>query len=755
MRILVISLAAVLLMGVVGILSPLDSTMQISRNKLRLHDASGSVVVVALDDRSIEDMGALPWPRARIGALAERVRAAGARRIFLDVDLSTAGKRADDRALEKALRRLGPGLLLPARVTVDPATGKRTEAGPLARFAALGQVVNANLWVQHGSYVWVQPYAQLHQGKPLASLASVLSGVPGRLGTSFPIDYAIDIRSVPVVSASDVLHGRTRGLLAGRDVLVGHTASATQFYFAPGYAMVPGIFFHALAVETLLQGRPVSMGWLLPLLAATLLAAAFLFQRRRVLARSLLATGFLSLLLAPALLEHLHIYTEVAPALLMLLFVAAAQLWARASEAYQARGTTDAISGLPNLNALRQLDAEASETVIVARVHNFVEIAATLPTDGERDLVRQIAGRMAVGAEGSPVFQADEGIFIWLASTRDDDALAEHLDGLHALFRSPIVVQGRLIDLSVTCGLDVDTARPLSQRVASGLLAADEAAREGRRWSTYNPADPEDAEWRISLLAWLDQAIDKGELWVAYQPKFSLSDDSMVGAEALARWTHPEKGDINPSQFIAAAERSGRIEHLTAYVLDNAVAAAAAINRELGRPFGMAVNLSARLLDQPILVPMVEEALARHGLPAICLILELTETSAMASEAASLANLERLSRLGVRLSIDDYGTGFSTLEYLKKIPAQEIKIDRGFISLLDKSQSDRIMVHSTIQLAHALGRVAVAEGVENMSTLDELRRMGCDLVQGYLTGRPMRLEALRAKLDAASHANAA
>src|SRR5262249_21680022 len=157
---------------------------------------------------------------------------------------------------------------------------------------------------------------------------------------------------------------------------------------------------------------------------------------------------------------------------------------------------------------------------------------------------------------------------------------------------------GRLIDLTVSFGIDSDRTRSLPQRVSSALVAADRAASEGRRWMTYDPAELEDAEWKMSMLARLDQAIEQGEIWVAYQPKIDLATGRIVGAEALARWSHPEKGEISPSQFIPAAERGGRIENLTAYILDAAVKAAVLCNSNGQADFSISVNISVRLLDR-------------------------------------------------------------------------------------------------------------------------------------------------------------
>jgi EAL domain-containing protein (putative c-di-GMP-specific phosphodiesterase class I) len=161
----------------------------------------------------------------------------------------------------------------------------------------------------------------------------------------------------------------------------------------------------------------------------------------------------------------------------------------------------------------------------------------------------------------------------------------------------------------------------------------------------------------------------------------------------------------------------------------------------------MSVNLSARLIDHPGLTQKVTGLLEKHRLAPNCLSLEITETAALTTSANSLDALLQLRYLGVDISIDDYGTGMSTLDYLKKIPATEIKIDKSFVQAIAKSHSDKLLVHSTIQLAHSLGQKVVAEGVEDSDTLKALERMGCDLAQGYLIGRPMEFRSLLKQLS--------
>jgi EAL domain-containing protein (putative c-di-GMP-specific phosphodiesterase class I) len=194
-------------------------------------------------------------------------------------------------------------------------------------------------------------------------------------------------------------------------------------------------------------------------------------------------------------------------------------------------------------------------------------------------------------------------------------------------------------------------------------------------------------------------------------------------------------------EFVTAAEQHDRIGKLTDFVFDTALAAGKQLDRK-SPGFCMSVNLSAKLLNDRGLRLRIAAALARHAFPADQLIVELTETAELGASGAAIDMLAAIRELGVTISIDDYGTGLSTLEYLKKVPAAEIKIDQSFVMGLIDSRSDRLMVESTIALAHSLGRRVVAEGVQQRDILDLLTTMDCDVAQGFIVGRPMNLESL-------------
>ncbi|HEV2043298.1 MAG TPA: EAL domain-containing protein, partial [Sphingomicrobium sp.] len=411
-----------------------------------------------------------------------------------------------------------------------------------------------------------------------------------------------------------------------------------------------------------------------------------------------------------------------------------------------------ALTGLPNLAALSADKRGRDLPMVAVRVHNFAEIASTLNATGEKQMVEQIVARLGLGDRERVIYQGDEGIFVWFADK--GTPFANHLEALHALFRSPIRVGGVSYDVALSFGIEVGSSRSVSSRLGSALVAADEADREALKWKFHDPARLQEVPWRLSLLSQLDEAIEDGQVWLAYQPKLDLKTRRTIGAEALARWTHPEKGPISPIEFVTAAEQSDRIEKLTDFVLNQAIGATAQLARK-GYDFGIAVNLSARMLNDRRLPERVAAVLARHGLSADRLTLELTETAEISGGGNGIDLLTRLRDLGVRIAIDDYGTGLSTLDYLKKMPATEIKIDQSFIKTMRDNRSDLIMVQSTIALAHSLGRTVVAEGVEDPQSLEQLRQMDCDIAQGFIVGRPMSFDELVRRMNSERKRSAA
>ncbi|MFS0735700.1 EAL domain-containing protein [Sphingomonas sp. 1P06PA] len=722
--------------------APIDDVLRALRNLARSHDASGRIAVIGIDDRSVRQLGKWPIARRNYARLADTAREMGASRIYFDIDFAPDSTPLDDAALRTAFSKWSTKPVVATRFVIDPLTGRRSEHLPFAGIRPLVDLANINYRYNHQGAIWDLPYALTTGGQDHPSMSAHMAGQRGKTGEIFPIDYAIQLKSVPVYGLADLLDGKVPAdALKGRTLIVGVTSPELgDRFLAPGTGLVPGVYMHVLGAETLREGRPLPLGWVPPFLVALLCAAGGIRLKRLRNAVALLALGGIALLAGPIALDAAAMPVDVLPALFLLIIASAARASAAAKKSYRERGTTNANSGLPNLEAFRHKPPHPHHLLIAARIRNFARIVSALPPDQERALVEQIAARLTLGAHGVALHQGDEGIFAWFAD-QTGAPVGDHLDALHALFRSPIVVQQQRFDLAIAFGVDPAGDRDIVKRLAGALVAADEAAAEGLRWKHNDPARLKSSEWKLSLLSQLDAAIDTGALWIAYQPKIEIGSGEIIGAEALARWTHPERGPISPDEFIRAAEQENRIDRLTMHILDRAVHAAARINAR-GIVFSIAVNLSTRLLDDRTLPGSIAALLERHQLPPKLLTLEITETAALITGGASLETLHALRALGIRISIDDYGTGQSTLDYLKRIPANEIKIDKSFVQLIDDNHDDRVMVRSTIELAHSLGHKVVAEGVERQVTLDRLEEMGCDIAQGYLIGRPMHLRAL-------------
>ena len=712
-----------------------EDQLRAARNRLHVHPASGDIVIVGIDDRSLSEIGSWPWPRRHYAQLAEQLTQGGAKRIFFDVTFDGPSNPRDDQILADALERSSPATI-PVRLRSGPAGGTDGAAVPLdliARNATLGSI---SVYYNYQNAVWRLSYGGEYQGGLIPSYAAKLAGRTAAPG-EFMIDYSVDPRTVPFVSAAAVQAGEVQhGIFAGKDIIVAPTSEILgDQYFLPGWGKMAGAYVQVIGAETLKSGRPLHLGWIVPFLLALAVAAFALSRRSPVHQYAVLGAAAMALLLVPASLEAKLVFVDITPALLVTFSIAAVLGWRR----YRRRGLINAVSELPNLSALRAHRPGRDQALIAARVLNYAEIVSTLPPESERQLVDQIVSKLKIGAAERILYHGDDGIFAWFEES--GLPFGNHLEALHSLFRSPARLSGVSVDLSVSFGVEIGSSRSLASRLASAIVAAEEAAHHGLKWKIHDPETLQDASWKLSMLSQLDDAVDKGEIWVAYQPKLDIARREIVGAEALARWTHPEKGPIAASEFIGAAEQNDRIGKLTDFVLEKAVAAAAEINAR--RPgFGMAVNLSARLLSDKGFVLRLSAMLARHGLPANRLTLELTETAALAGSGSAVEMLATLRDMGVTISIDDYGTGLSTLEYLKKIPAREIKIDQSFVKAMLENRSDRLMVQSTIALAHSLGRKVVAEGVEQREVLDALVEMKCDIAQGFAIGRPMSLEAL-------------
>lgn len=308
-------------------------------------------------------------------------------------------------------------------------------------------------------------------------------------------------------------------------------------------------------------------------------------------------------------------------------------------------------------------------------------------------------------------------------------------------------------DLQLTASLGIvlypgngQDQHELLRNADAAMYHAKSAGKNG--YSFFDVSMNSNARQQLQLLQDLRQALEHRQFRLHYQPKFDAQNCQPVGAEALLRWEHPQQGLLLPDRFIGLAEKTGLIIPIGEWVLIEACRQMRQWLDQGHHGWRMAVNLSAIQFCHAGLVESVARALQQNSLPANCLTLEITETTAMHDADASLTVLQRLSDMGVDLSIDDFGTGYSSLMYLKRLPANELKIDRGFVRDLEQDSDDAAIVSAIVALGQALGLRIVAEGVETDRQQDFLTRLGCDSLQGYLLGQPVPAEQFMGKLQA-------
>ncbi len=423
------------------------------------------------------------------------------------------------------------------------------------------------------------------------------------------------------------------------------------------------------------------------------------------------------------------------------------------------RASTDALTGLANRSVLygRLADALArrrghsTAVLMLLDLNGFKEVNDTLGHHHGDVLLTEVGQRISSSLRTTDLaarLGGDEfGLLIENIEHGSTDIEAV-VSRVLSVIRRPYLLDGVGVHVDASVGIAIlhehgDTPELLLQRADVAMY---QAKNSGAGHVIYDPeTDPHSAR-RLSLTAGLLEAIEQRQITLHYQAKHDVRTRSVVGAEALIRWTHPTLGPLYPAEFIPVAEKTGLIRLLTEAVLDQALAQC----REWldqGRHIPVAVNCSAVDLVDDRLVQQVADRLVAHDVPASMLQLEITESAIMLDPARATEVLNRLHHMGVGLAIDDYGSGYTSLTYLKQLPVSELKIDKEFVSGVTLGGADAMIVTSTIELGHSLGMRVVAEGVENQHVLNYLRNANCDIVQGYHLCRPAPADEFTKCLD--------
>ncbi|GAA1368736.1 putative bifunctional diguanylate cyclase/phosphodiesterase [Catellatospora chokoriensis] len=427
----------------------------------------------------------------------------------------------------------------------------------------------------------------------------------------------------------------------------------------------------------------------------------------------------------------------------------------------------DPLTGLPNRAMLRNALLAALSPAATQRpvglchvdVDGFAAINHILGHDVGDQLLQTIARRLsAVLGEGCLLARTGSDEFtVLVTSCSHVTDVTNIADTILQAIRLPMDIGGQRLQVTAGVGVVAHTpqlgsAHELMSAAESALSQAKSAGRD--RYRRFDPDLHARQLARHEIARALPQALERGELFVEYQPMVRADDGELHGVEALARWRHPQHGLLGPAQFIPVAEEHGMIDKVGMFVLRTACAQAGTWKaRHPNHPLVMSVNLAPAQADDPALPVLVAGLLAQHGIDPAMLQLEVTESSMMPAAGQAVETLRALARLGVRIAIDDFGTGYANLTNLRSLPVHHLKLARQFVTPPDDELAERVdcvLIATVVRLARSLGLGVIAEGVESQAQARILRRLGCDVFQGYVYGKPQSPEAIDARLSTTS-----
>jgi diguanylate cyclase len=721
-----------------------ERSVQNVRDAVNSKPASGAIHLVEIDAKSLKQLQSWPWPRRYHAQLVNQLTKAGAAQIVFDVDFSSYSTRREDAAFANAIQNSAGKVVLPTFRQAESSGQVDTEVESLpidilGQHAFLGSVnVRPTANGQVNSY----PFGTMTAGIARPSIAALLADSSGPLGTEFKIDQSIEIDTIPRHSFVDIITGKFDGAaLEGKKVIVGATAiEIGDRYATSRFGVIPGVLIQTLAAETLVADMvlPDLGPWPALLFAFVVLLASIKKFSGREIAGGLTAlavvvvAGVASLLAERFKLAHLDIFPAV---MLVMTYKVTEYIVGMINKLSRAR-RYDNDTGLPNLVSWqRQMSNAQMNTVVVAEIINFDAILSTLNATGTAKFIRAVADRLEIGTGTARLFRIGREQFCWNSAEIASIEIENQIEAIAHLFNAPLLVKGRQIRVTLCFGIASGETPEIGNLSNKSALAAKKAAENGLRFAWHDDHMAKNTDQSLFILSEFEEALMTGQISVVYQPKYSLRENRVTSAEALVRWSHPDEGTISPSVFVPVLEQENLMQALTLFVLRQVVDELAKWN-SFSEPMGCAINVSGSLLTNSAFADRAIDIIKASGVAPNLITIELTETAVLSSPDLAEVTLGRFKKLGTRLSIDDYGTGQSTLSYLRKFDADEIKIDQSFVQMIATDNANRIMVRSTIEMAKALDISVVAEGVEDAETMDILAELGCDIIQGWHIGKP-------------------
>ncbi len=738
-----IAIAAAALTALMTLFLPLDLTIWALQSKFSGDKLSGSIVVVTDDANAASN--SIVTTNGLLLRSIENLNKAGASQIVIDTPLRASNNPDIDARLRDAIEANRDRAFIAAPFDSE-ITNMNLRHPNADIFADAAPLASSDMLIDFLDYVWSLDREMIVEGERRPSVWAVLAGPEASKAKIYP-DYRTRPRELPHVQLADLAAGNAIALakVSGKQVLIANIGGDDRVIRTPGGVGREGTSAHvsAIAAETALRGEGFAFSalWTVPVfgLGLLLLAVAPLSRRGRrigyILWSSQIIVGFV---VFPALGGRVSLADP--------LFMAIVYGCFRGIANYRRRHLyIDTQSRLPNFTAFRRdLEAQGSlndHVLVIVKVARLDAIFATLKAHEQGEYLRQVAGRLSLGESSATVYH-DGGKYLGLVFRRADYAdLQGHLQGLRAIASQAVMVDGTPIDVAITIGVDQSVEGDAANRISSAIAAADQAREAYRPVFIISDFQTDSEEWDHSLQSRLESALSENRISVKLQPKVDMQTGLFVGAEALARWTDQQRGEIPPVRFILQCERAGRLDDLTKRVMEKSMQASNELARE-NLPSKISVNVSAIQFVDSRVVDLVEMALSATKADPRNIMIEITETARVENLARARDIMEEIKRLGFTFSIDDFGVGSGNLDALYALPFDELKIDRMFSNEVTRCSRARAVVASMLHLSRDFGMRSVVEGIDELDTYEALRDMGGDLAQGFCIARPQTLPLL-------------
>ena len=586
----------------------------------------------------------------------------------------------------------------------------------------------------------------------LQSPESKLSDKTDNIGPSFEIDYAFDVEAFQRLDLSTVLAPDfDAALVRGKRLVVAQASQGDNHpYLMPSQGNGSLAEVILMAAMTLGEERPLNAGFLPAWLFSVGVVGLMLSRRFGSMALRWAPVALACMIVFPIVMDMFSIRTSSGHAIGMISF-GTLIAWMRLKKRETAnKAFTHNLSHLPSAQCLSAHVGQDQRVMVAAVVTNYAAISTGLTPEQEGITANTIAN--ALPSSGA-VYQGDLGQFYWLQTDFDEAAMEDLFEATANQLNKGVIVGERTLIVQVAFGVERIASASLASRLKTAESAAQAAARQRKTYKLHDQDAQDALLWQSRVLFEMDEALRNREIYIALQPQLNIRSGRISSAEVLVRWTHPEMGVISPAEFVQMAERGKRIDQLTQYVIQSSFQFLRDAQK-IDPGFNIAVNISPSLIGSAEFEFMLHAALRVYGVKASSIMLEITENEQLLNNSGAQDAMGRLRDAGFGISIDDYGAGLSTLTYLLKVPANEVKLDRTLISTLRYNERSQLLIQSTISVAQSLGMHVVAEGVEDPDTLAILRTLECNLAQGYFIGQPVGAEEILSILESSSSVQA-